>query len=91
MVNLPCVSDASPRFLYANGDHSLRIYREGIIPRDEFGDIPLGVHDARAQATHLLELAAATTWVPQLLSGESARAGGLSWANGCRPGDMSCH
>ena len=23
--------------------------------------------------------------------GESARMWGLSWANGCRPGDMSCH
>jgi alkanesulfonate monooxygenase SsuD/methylene tetrahydromethanopterin reductase-like flavin-dependent oxidoreductase (luciferase family) len=52
---------ASPRFLYANGDHSLRIYRDVIIPRGEFGDIPLGVHDARTQATHLLELAAATS------------------------------
>jgi hypothetical protein len=30
-------------------------------------------------------------WVPQLCSGESARIRGLSWANECRPGDMSCH
>ena len=31
------------------------------------------------------------SWVPQLLCGESARIEGLSWANGCRHGDMSCH
>jgi len=31
------------------------------------------------------------SWVPQLLPNESARMGGLSWGNGCRPGDMSCH
>ena len=33
----------------------------------------------------------AKAWVPQLLCGESARIEGLSWANGCRHGDMSCH
>lgn len=50
----------SLRFRYANGDHSLRIYREYILTRGEFSDIPLGVHDTRAQAGNLLELAEAT-------------------------------
>jgi len=30
-------------------------------------------------------------WVPQLLGCESARMWVLSWGNGCRPGDGSCH
>jgi hypothetical protein len=33
----------------------------------------------------------APTWVPQLLGRESARMWVLSWANGCGPGDASCH
>jgi hypothetical protein len=33
----------------------------------------------------------AEAWVPQLSASEGARIGALSWANGCRPGDMSCH
>jgi hypothetical protein len=31
------------------------------------------------------------TWVPQLFGCESARMWVLSWANGCWPGDTSCH
>lgn len=50
----------SLRFLYANGDHSLKIYREQVVPRGEFSDVPLGVYDVRAQAEHLLELASTT-------------------------------
>jgi hypothetical protein len=37
------------------------------------------------------ELVRPMTWVPQLVGVESARIRGLSWANGCRPGGMSCH
>jgi hypothetical protein len=50
----------------------------------------------RAMATHevlifVTEMESDPAWVPQLSSGESARVGGLSWANWCRPGGMSCH
>jgi len=31
------------------------------------------------------------SWVPQLHRAESARIRGLSWENGCWPGDASCH
>jgi hypothetical protein len=53
-----------------------------------------GAHRLRhTAATQMLQAGASLpeAWVPQLLSGECARVGGLSWANGCGPGDMSCH
>jgi NAD(P)-dependent dehydrogenase (short-subunit alcohol dehydrogenase family) len=53
--------------------------------------LTLGLHDALAEAGGARIVSVSSTWVPQLSAGESARIGGLSWANGCRPGDMSCH
>lgn len=49
----------SLRFIFPNGSHSLKLHKAVVVPRGEFADIPLGVHDTRTQAQHLLELAAA--------------------------------
>ncbi|HEY0696555.1 MAG TPA: hypothetical protein VGD43_01955, partial [Micromonospora sp.] len=45
----------------------------------------------RRMQGELLKLGHRVAWVPQLLGCESARMWVLSWANGCWPGDMSCH
>ena len=56
----------------------------------------LGVDDTRATPAERLDNG--IDFVPTDRPGfrscqrvESARIGGLSWANGCRPGDMACH
>jgi hypothetical protein len=41
--------------------------------------------------TPVTKALASVAWVPQLLGRESARMWVLSWANGCGPGDASCH